>query len=224
MVSETDFAQRGWHVLPSFDGQGILAPGVFSAMQAHPLLPGESAWGTRNLLHALVLGTRPKTVLEIGSHIGSASVVIGSALKANGFGRSYHLEPQHHYYEVLSGFLKQAEVDQFAQPLMLFSTDPNLERIVGNDVDLVFLDANHGYSAALEDIRICDRLLSKQGLVLLDDVGSPHSGNICDEGKGGVRQALLDFLAERPDYSAIFLEPPFWLNPCGLALLARKPV
>lgn len=223
MVSETDFGLRGWTVLPSFDGGGLLKSGVFDAMQNHPLLPGESAWGTRNLLHAIILGTRPKVVLEVGSQIGSASVVIGSALKANGFGHSYHLEPQLHYYEVLSSFLKLAEVDSTSTPLMLFSSDPSLDSIVGNDVDLIFLDANHDYSHVVSDLRVCDRLLSDNGLILLDDVGSPHSANICGEGKGGVRQALLDFVEERQDYSTIFFEPPFWLNPCGLALLARKP-
>lgn len=223
MVSETDFGQRGWTVLPSFDGQGVLKPGVFEAMQKHPLLPGESAWGTRNLLHALILGTRPKTVVEVGSHIGSASVVIGSALKANGFGHSFHLEPQRHYHEVLKSFLEMADLEGTSTPLMLFSTDPGLDEIVGNDVDMIFLDADHSYSSAIADLKVCDRLLARQGIVLLDDVGSPHSASICSEGRGGVRQALLDFVRARPDYSVVFLEPPFWLNPCGLAILARKP-
>jgi predicted O-methyltransferase YrrM len=201
----------------------MLAPGVFEEMQSHPLLPGESAWGTRNLLHALVLATRPKTVVEIGSHIGSAAVVIGAALKANGFGKSYHLEPQAHYYEVLVDFIRRAGVNDYAIPLQMFSTDRSLDQAVGNDVDLIFLDANHSYSSASADIRICDRILSSKGIILLDDVGAPHSASICTEGRGGVRQALLDFLKKRPDYSANFLEPPFWLNPCGLAIMARKP-
>ena len=223
MVKEADFNARGWHVLPSFNGEGLLKPGVFEAMQQHPLLPGESAWGTRNLLHALILGTRPKTVLEVGSHIGSASVVIGAALKANGFGKSYHLEPQDHYFEILSDFIRMADLEGISVPLKNFSTDADLPRVVGTDVDLIFLDANHSYSNALADIAVCDGLLSDKGLILLDDVGAPHSANICTEGRGGVRQALLDFVAQRPDYSVIFLEPPFWLNPCGLAIMARVP-
>lgn len=223
MVKEADFGERGWHVLPSFDGAGMVPPGLFEKMQQHPLLPGESAWGTRNLLHALILGTRPKTVLEVGSHIGSAAVVIGSALKANGFGKSYHLEPQDHYFEILSAFVREAGLESIAIPVKRFSTDSELPAIVGDDVDIVFLDANHSYSHALSDIRTCVKLLSKKGIMLLDDVGHPHSRNICSEGRGGVRQALQDFLRERPDYTAIFFEHPFWLNPCGLAILARKP-
>ena len=205
MVSSIHFNARGWHVLPSFAGAGLLDQRVFDAMQAHPFLPGESAWGTRNLLHAMILGTRPATVLEVGSHIGSASVVIGAALKANGFGRSFHLEPQQHYRDVLEGFLRMAGVADVATALPLFSTDPGLAEIVGHDVDLIFLDANHSYSHALEDLKICDKLLSRQGIILLDDVGSPHSANICGEGKGGVRQALLEFVETRSEQAGIFV-------------------
>lgn len=223
MVNTSDFNSRGWDVLPSFDGQGLLKPGLFNKMQDHPLLSGESAWGTRNLLHAWILSTKPKIVLEIGAHIGSAAVVIGSALKANGFGKSFHLEPQDHYFSVLNEFLREAGLERTSFALQNFSTDPALIDIIGGKADIIFLDANHSYTNALNDIRICDDLLTENGTIFLDDVGDPHSGNICPEGRGGVRQALIDFVAERQDYSVIFLEPPFWLNPCGLALLARKP-
>jgi predicted O-methyltransferase YrrM len=224
LVKESDFASRGWKVLPSFDGNGNMKPGVFKQMQNSPYLPGESAWGTRNLLHAIILGTRPKTVLEVGSHIGSASVVIGSAIKANGFGHSYHLEPQDHYFDQLTYFLKMSGLEGVSSPLKLYSNDPSVFDIVGYDVDLIFLDANHSYSHALADLRFCNKILSSQGIVLIDDVGSPHSANICSEGLGGVRQALIDFVKENPEYSIFFFEPPFWLNPCGLAFLSRKPV
>lgn len=223
MVQEADFNARGWHVLPSFNGEGLINSDIFQEMQNHPELPGESAWGTRNLLHALILATRPKTVLEVGSHIGSASIVIGAALKANGFGRAYHLEPQDHYFEILSDFIERSGISEYSKPLKMFSTDESLSDTVGRDVDIIFLDANHSYSHAKNDILICQKLLSEKGMILLDDVGHPHSGNICSEGKGGVRQAVLDFVQNNDEYSVIFFDHPFWLNPCGLALLSKKP-
>jgi predicted O-methyltransferase YrrM len=214
---------RGWEVLPAFIGEKFLSQEIFDELQRHPFLPGESAWGTRNLLHAIILSTRPKIVLEVGSHIGSGSLVIGAALRANGFGKSYHLEPQDHYYQVLKDFINRAGLADYAYPLQMFSTDPVLPAMIGKQADLIFLDANHSYSHAFQDLLICESMLSSQGLVLLDDVGNPHSGQIDEEGRGGVRQALIDFASGRPDFSVIFLEPPFWLNPCGLAILARKP-
>ena len=222
MITPEDYPARGWNVIPSFAGQGHLNINILEKMTSHPEAPGESCWGTRNMLHSMILSLKPKTVLEIGSHIGFGSVVIGTALKANNFGHSYHLEPQDHYFKHLSDHLVQAGVSDWSTPLKMMSTDPGLSAAVGGSADLIFLDANHSYTHALNDIRISDRLLPKNGMILLDDVGSPHSENICQEGRGGVRHALLDFCRERSDYSVIFFEPPFWLNPCGLALLSKK--
>jgi len=215
--------ERGWDVLPSFVGERFLSAELFLEVQQHPLLPGESAWGTRNLLHALILSTRPRIVVEIGAHIGAGSLVIGSALRANGFGKSYHLEPQEQYYRVLRDFISRAGLDDYAYALQMSSSDPALAALVEHEAELIFLDANHDYSQVYDDLMICDLLLTEKGLVLVEDVAQEHSAQMCAENRGGVRQALLDFVAARPNFSLIFLEPPFWLNPCGLTIMARKP-
>ena len=207
---------------PSFAGAAALNRRLLRKMTAHPDAPGESSWGTRNVLHAFILSMRPKLVLEIGSHIGFGAVVIGTALKANGFGHSFHLEPQDHYFAALSSHLQKAGLAKISKPLKMFSTDPTLHSQFEEPVDMIFLDANHSYSHAAHDLEIADSLIAPNGLIFLDDVGLGHSGNICEEGRGGVRQALIDFSARRPDYSVIFFEPPFWLNPCGLALAWKK--
>lgn len=214
---------RGWEVLPSFVGGNFLDRQIFEELQAHPLIAGESAWGTRNLLHAIILSTRPRMVVEVGAHIGAASLVIGAALRANGFGKSYHLEPQDHYYRVLRDFVSRAELDDYAYPLQMSSTDPILPALIDGEADIIFLDANHDYSQAHQDLTICAALMSDNGLMIIEDVGGEHSAQMCDEGRGGVRKAVIDFVGARPDFSAIFLDPPFWLNPCGLAIVARKP-
>jgi predicted O-methyltransferase YrrM len=224
MIEPSDYVARGWDVRAGFAGDAALPRDLLENMTAHPEAPGESAWGTRNVLHAFILAMRPKTVLEIGAHIGSASVVIGTALRYNGFGQSFHLEPQDHYFDLLSKHIRDAGLERTATPVKRFSTDPELANIVGGSVDIVFLDANHAYSHALEDLHIADRLLAPNGLIFLDDVATPHSGQICTEGKGGVRQALIDFATDRSTYSVIFFEPPFWLNPCGLAVACKQQV
>ena len=215
--------ERGWDVLPSFVGDGFLSAEIFHEVQQHPLLPGESAWGTRNLLHALILSTRPRVVVEIGAHIGAGSLAIGSALRANGFGKSYHLEPQEQYYRVLRDFINRAGLDDYAYPLQMSSSNPVLPSLVDHEAELIFLDANHDYSEAYHDLMICDLLLSREGFVLVEDVAREHSEQMCAEARGGVRRALIDYVAARPDFSLMFLEPPLWLNPCGLAIMARKP-
>lgn len=224
MISVADYPARGWSIVPAYRGGQFLAPSLLDEMGRHPECPGESSWGTRNMLFSVILSMRPKVVIEIGSHIGSGAVVMGAALRANGFGKLYSLEPQEHYFDILSSFVRKAGLLEYVMPLKMFSTDPALQQRVGEKADIVFLDANHSYSHALRDIELSVNMLSSNGLLFLDDVGQPHSGAICQEGRGGVRQALLDFTKDRRDLKTIFFEPPFWLNPCGLALVCKQLV
>lgn len=215
---------RGHEVIPSFLGQSLIDPGLLDEMESHPEAPGKSSWGTRNVLHSFILSLRPKTVLEIGAHIGSASIVMGAALKATNYGMLYCLEPQDHYFKLLNEFVEKAGVSEFVTPLKLFSTAPELFDFVPRPVELIYLDANHSYSSALGDLQLCDRVLADNGLILLDDVGPDVSPQLDPEERGGVRQALLDFTKDRPDLHVIFMEPPFWLNPCGLGIVCKQNI
>ena len=44
------------------------------------------------------------------------------------------------------------------------------------------------------------------------------------EGRGGVRQALFDFTRDRPDLHVMLMEPPMWLNPCGLGIVCKQSI
>ena len=84
---------RGWIVHPVYDGDAELM-NVLTSMTEDPEAPGHSDVGVQNILYAETLNTRPRRVLEIGTHIGTAAVIIGRALKRNGYGRLLTLEPQ----------------------------------------------------------------------------------------------------------------------------------
>jgi predicted O-methyltransferase YrrM len=222
MIKKEDYIKRGWDVVPNFIGEESFSRNLLDEMECHPEAAGKSSWGTRNLLQSFVLSMRPSLVLEIGSHIGSGSLAIGAALQKNKFGMLYCLEPQDHYYELLNYFIKKGGLEDYITPLKLFSTDPSLPLILKEKVDIIFLDANHSYSHALKDLELSRDLLSNNGLIFLDDVGPEISARICTEKKGGVRQALLNFLKKNSDFNGFFLEPPFWLNPCGLAIISKQ--
>jgi predicted O-methyltransferase YrrM len=209
-------------VVPAFTGAAILSQDLIDEMEGHPEAAGKSSWGTRNVLQAFILSMRPKTVLEIGAHIGSASIVMGAALKANRYGTLYCLEPQAHYFAHLNAFVQKAGLSEIVKPLQLFSTSPELKEVIGEKIDMIYLDGDHSYSAATFDLELCDRLLSDNGLIFLDDVGSEVSPKLDPEGRGGVRQALLDFSRNRPDLHVILLEHPFWLNPCGMGIVCKQ--
>jgi predicted O-methyltransferase YrrM len=192
-------------------------------MNAHPWRTGESSWGTRNVLSTFVLSMRPRLFVEFGGHIGCGAVTVGSAMRANGFGHMICLEPMDYYFDVLSYFIDRAGVHKYVTPLLMRSTDPNLEHRLGRKADMIFIDSDHSYSHVRRDLDVAAQVLGDGGLIFLDDVGHPHSGAICTENRGGVRQALLDFERDHNGtYSVMIFDPPQWLNPCGLAMVQRR--
>lgn len=221
-INADDYGSRGWEVIPTFSPQAQFPVEILQEMEEHPEAPGKSSWGTRNVLSAFILSMRPKVVLEIGGHIGSASIVIGSALKANNFGRLYTLEPQEHYYRLLQHFVNKVDLGKYVQPLKMLSTNRAVMEHITEKVDIIFLDGSHTYSDVIKDLELCNRLIADNGLIFLDDVGPEMSARMCEEKRGGVRQALMDFTKERDDWQTILLEPPFWLNPCGMALVCKQ--
>ena len=222
MITSKDFDARGWDVVPTFTPQAQIKQVLLDEMENHSEATGKSSWGTRNVLQAFVLSTRPKIVLEFGGHIGSASIVMGAALKANKFGRLYTLEPQEHYYTILKNFVGKAGLSDYVCPLQLFSSEFIPLGFFTEKADIIFLDANHTYSHVLKDLELCDQLIAENGLIFLDDVGPDISSRMCEEQSGGVRQALLDFSENRPDWKVILFEPPLWLNHCGLGLACKQ--
>ena len=71
--------ERGWVVGATFDGsmrRWRLAR-TLKRMQADPEAAGHSDIGIQNLIFTLTVNLRPRRVLEIGSHIGMGTVIMG---------------------------------------------------------------------------------------------------------------------------------------------------
>ena len=222
MINEICFNQRGWEIsklAPPDSFKKLIDELTISEESA-----GQSSEGTRALLSMLINTLKPKTLLEVGSHIGLGALSMDMALKNNGFGKLHSLEPTPHYFELLVENIKRADLEAQVNPLPLFSTDPNLSLILKEKCDLIFLDANHSYDQALADIEICFDLLSENGVIVFDDVGIDVSPKLCQQNKGGVRQAIIDFEKNKSGLNTIFLEWPLWLNPCGIAIGVKQRV
>jgi predicted O-methyltransferase YrrM len=195
---------------------------VIRQMAANPESTGESSWGTRNLLYAITVSVKPEYVLEIGAHIGSASVAIASGLRRNNYGKLISLEPADHYYDLASNYLKKANLAKFVEFKKLLSTDLSIKLKFQKKFQLIFLDANHTYSHAYRDLELAWDWLVDDGILVIDDVGEEMASQQCQEGRGGVRKALLDFASKNSDCHPLILEHPIWLNPCGIAIVSKQ--
>jgi predicted O-methyltransferase YrrM len=195
---------------------------VIREMAEDPESAGESSWGTRNLLYAITVSVKPEFVLEIGAHIGSASVAIASGLKRNNYGKLISLEPADHYYDLANNYLNKAQLGKYVEFKKLFSTDSSIKEKFKGKYQVIFLDANHSYSHAFKDLELAWSWLADDGILIIDDVGEEMAKQQCEEQRGGVRQALIDFAEANGSLSYTILEHPIWLNPCGIAILTKR--
>ena len=219
-------AHRGWDVHPVFSDRSTdlqLLNRVLENIRNGPFPAGHSDVGVRNLLFTTVLNVRPRAILEIGGHVGAASVVIGSALKINGYGHHWVLEPDPRFFDQLSAYVKEAELSDFVTPCKVFSTDPVARSELQNNgpYQLVYLDAQHTFGAALEDLRWTMEILEDNGIIILHDT-SEEATKYDEGGAGGVRKAIEVMLQEEPSLKGVFFEWPLWLNKTGTAMLVKQ--
>lgn len=215
-------SERGWDVHPAYISDTLVARTI-REMDQDPEAPGFSDIGTRNLLYCFCLSMKPRRVLEIGMHIGFSSLVIGSALRLNKFGHLLSVEPNQHYREIASKYLKQARLIDFVDIVPGFSYEAACQKRLREEgpFEIIFLDAAHDYESAAHDIKLCSELVSENGIIILHDTGV-HSPEMDPSGRGGVRAALNQFAVGNQKFKPIYFEYPLWLNPCGAAVLCRQ--
>jgi predicted O-methyltransferase YrrM len=188
--------EREWEVAPVY-GQRVDAD-EFAAtilrMESHPEAAGYSDVGIRNLLYTSVLNIRPRRVLEVGLHIGIGAAIIAHGLKANGYGKLFSIEPNDAYRAIASQHLLDANLADYVTILPYFSYDAECQAILEAECpfDLIYIDADHTYAAALQDLNLMSTMLRDNGLMILHDVGR-SSASFDSTGQGGVRRALNDF-------------------------------
>ncbi len=216
---------RGWTVGSIFDGSlnSWRVGRTLKRMAADKEAPGHSDKGVQNLIFSLAVSLRPRRVLEVGTHIGTGAVIIGHALKQNGYGKLITLEPAPHYQRIAAKHVAAARVADYVTIVPHFSYDEPCKQILKAEApfELMFIDGAHDYASAAHDIALCADLLCPNGLMVLHDVGA-ISGDLDQTGQGGVRQALADFCDVNPEYRPIFFEFPVWLNNTGTALVVKQ--
>lgn len=216
---------RGWVVDAVYSG--ALARWRVSRtlrrMARHHEAQGNSDVGVQNLLYTMAVSLRPRRVLEIGTHIGTGAVIIGHALKTNGYGKLLTLEPASHYQAAAAAHVRQAGVADHVEILPFFSHDaPCRERLAAEaPFELIFVDGAHDYAAFKHDMAMAAELICDNGIIVCHDTGQ-QSPEMDPSRKGGVRQALWDFQLERPDFRTIFMEFPVWLNSTGTAIVCKE--
>jgi len=153
-------------------------------------------------LYACVKATKPKTVLELGTHLGYSTQFISAALETNGSGRVVTLDYDQHKHDLplltASHRVMPLEIDGLA-----------FSKHLCFPIDMIFEDGNHTEENTYQFLTNCLPHLKTGGLIVVHDVAFEGLG---DKVSSGMARALGH------DIERIIIGD----SPCGLGFWIKK--
>lgn len=234
-----------WHRLPEMD----YAPAIYSDLtdaewailrdwyretnEASQV--GEVAVPLISLLHGLVMGNRVTRIVQLGTHAGYSSILLGFMLRRMRARRglfTLDIDPQ--FCAIARSWIDRAALHEFVAIEERSSLDPGsiaaANEYLGGDPELIVLDSSHKYRATLAELDLWYAALAAGGLVVVHDV-SRFAQSFDVTAEGGVRRAFDDWRAANPlvetfllngEARSMDLPRPFYKDACGLGLIHKK--
>jgi predicted O-methyltransferase YrrM len=136
----------------------------------HPLAvildaPTEMSFEERLFLYALVRGSQPQRVLEVGTSQGGSAAIFASALQANGSGTVVGIDPLPRIELPVSAFHGRFHLVTGESPAAI----EEAARLAGGPFDLVLIDGMHIYEYAANDAAGVVPFMAEQGYILFHD-------------------------------------------------------
>jgi len=147
--------------------------------------------GERLVLYALIVGIRPRCVLEIGTLFGGSAMIMCAAFDCLGTGRMVCVDPEPQIAPDTWAMIEHraALVDQ-ASPNALGTA----RQVAGEPFDFAFVDGDHAYTSVLADVEATLPHLAKGACLLFHDANNlavrdaidrslaDHPGELADAG------------------------------------------
>ncbi|HTB83408.1 MAG TPA: CmcI family methyltransferase [Candidatus Sulfotelmatobacter sp.] len=134
---------------------------------------GDSAW----LLYGLARSLKPKVCVETGSARGKSACTVGLALRRNGFGKLYAIDPHSptswndtksvDSFAVITEHLQKAGATDYVE--IVRKTSVEAAKDWDKKIDLIFIDGDHSYEGVKTDWELFLPHLSEFGVVVFHD-------------------------------------------------------
>ena len=199
-------------------------------------LLGECAVPIMSLLHGLVMGSSIRRIVQLGTHAGYSTLLLGFFLRQMNAKRglcTFEIgEPLCLYTR---GWLQRAGLTDFVQVEFgssLDSASPNIaQEYLGGAPEMVFIDSSHEYGNTRAELDAWYPELAPGGLIVLHD-SSEFAAGFDVTAKGGVWRALREWRRSHPEVESFSLnhdvraiETPemIYKDFCGAGLI-QKPL
>jgi predicted O-methyltransferase YrrM len=183
---------------------------------------GSTPEGELNILVGLLAAQGATNVLQLGTYLGWSALVLADLVFPRGLVVS--VDPDDGYLQQAKHYARLAGLDNNISFLKGFSHDGHVvARAKLGPWDAIYIDTTHHYQQTVRELEIyCGRVADPGTLVLLHDA-SEHARSLDVEGKGGVKQAIHEWLAAHPEWQGMICEPPVFPEAqFGLGVLSRR--
>jgi len=152
------------------------------------------------LLYGLVIGSRAKTIIELGVRAGDTTLPLTLGAKETD-GMVYSVDKQKISFSLPEELHKYNKF--YLQDAISFLNDWNVD----NDIDLVLIDDWHAYEHVKAELEILDRLVSPSTVILLHDL---MYGDSCPFYHIDLTQKEGQWANGGPYKAVAELNPQFW--------------
>jgi predicted O-methyltransferase YrrM len=235
-----------WHRLPRSD----YVPPIYSSLTEEEWqfleawfaetsrkdLVGECAVPIMSLLQGLVMGSSIRRIVQLGTHAGYSTLLLGFFLRGMNARRGLcTFEIGEHLSSFTQGWLDRTGLAPFVHLELRSSLDPASPGVareyLGGAPEMVFIDSSHEYGKTRDELEVWYLLLAPGGFIVLHD-SSEFAASFDLTAEGGVRRALRDWRRAHPEvesfslnHNARAMETPemIYKDFCGVGLI-QKPL
>lgn len=210
--------------------QGSLRPQTRAAlarMAQEQDVRGSTPEGELNLIVGLLAAQGATNVLQLGTYLGWSALVLADLVHPRGFVLT--VDPHAGYLHQARRYAGLAGLNNLHFLEGLSQTEDVVAEVSGGPStpsagwDAIYIDTTHHYAQTGRELEIyCGRVAGPGTLVLLHDA-SAHAQSLDVEGRGGVKQAITEWLAAHPEWQGMICEPPVFPEAqFGLGVLSKK--